>query len=311
MTTVVVSPVRTFPGRPRDDPTRPGGRRVSSQPRFATYKEASAWLAETRSHVGAGSFVRPRKVTSEQWVTAWPPILDAGTPADVRQLRAQPPAAPAADPRLATAPEHQARRPLHPLRLAAHQRQGRPRRRHRPVAPLRRLPRDHRRQVPRGRIARRPAADQSGSTGRGPEGVLDRSPARAVPHLVAAGPRPLPGSDSGAPAPFGWLLLATTGLRRGEAPGVAWSSIAPDDGRLSVTRTLVDLVGDLPVWSDPKTARGRRSIAFDPGTVAALRAQRIAQAQGRLMSGAEYVDHDLVFARPDGRGTNSRRAPGA
>jgi hypothetical protein len=66
-------------------------------------------------------------------------------------------------------------------------------------------------------------------------------------------------------------------------------------------RTLVDLDGDLPVWSDPKTARGRRSIALDPGTVAALRAQRVAQAQERLMSGAEYLDHDLVFARPDGR----------
>lgn len=61
-----------------------------------------------------------------------------------------------------------------------------------------------------------------------------------------------------------WLLLATTGLRRGEALGVAWSSVGLDDGRLSVTRTLVDLDGDLPVWSDPKTARGRRSIAPTP-----------------------------------------------
>lgn len=54
------------------------------------------------------------------------------------------------------------------------------------------------------------------------------------------------------------------------------------------------------VSSDPKTARGRRFIALDVGTVSALRAQRVAQAQERLMSGAEYVDHDLVFARPDG-----------
>ena len=83
--------------------------------------------------------------------------------------------------------------------------------------------------------------------------------------------------------------------------GVAWSSVGLEDGRLSVTRTLVDLDGDLPVWSDPKTARGRRSIALDPGTIAALRTQRVAQAQERLIAGADYVDHDLVFARPDGR----------
>jgi integrase len=36
-------------------------------------------------------------------------------------------------------------------------------------------------------------------------------------------------------------------------------------------------------------------------------AQRVAQAQERLMSGAEYVDHDLVFARPDGRPLHPER----
>ena len=105
----------------------------------------------------------------------------------------------------------------------------------------------------------------------------------------------------GHPHWVAWLLLATTGLRRGEALGLAWSSVDLEAGRLSVSRTLVNLDGDEPVWSDPKTARGRRSIALDPGTVAALRALRVAQAQERLLMGAGYVDHDLVFARPDGR----------
>ena len=56
------------------DVAAPGGGRQLKR-RFATYKEARAWLAETRSHVGAGSFVRPQKVTLEQWVTDWLPIL--------------------------------------------------------------------------------------------------------------------------------------------------------------------------------------------------------------------------------------------
>lgn len=79
------------------DVAAPEERRRRLKRRFATYKEARAWLAETRSHVGAGSFVRPQKVTVEQWVTAWLPILKSQA-ADVRQLLAQPPVAPAADP---------------------------------------------------------------------------------------------------------------------------------------------------------------------------------------------------------------------
>jgi integrase len=101
--------------------------------------------------------------------------------------------------------------------------------------------------------------------------------------------------------------LATTGLRRGEALGLAWSSVDLEAGRLSVSRTLVNLDGDEPVWSDPKTARGRRSIALDPSTVAALRALRVGQAQERLLMGAGHIDHDLVFARPDRRPWHSER----
>ncbi len=98
-----------------------------------------------------------------------------------------------------------------------------------------------------------------------------------------------------------WLLLATTGLRRGEALGASWSALDLDKGRMQIRRTLVDVDHEKPVWSDPKTSRGRRQIALDPTTVSALRGLKRSQAAERLAAGAGYVDHDLVFCRADGK----------
>lgn len=50
----------------------------------------------------------------------------------------------------------------------------------------------------------------------------------------------------------------------------------------------------------PKTARGRRTVALDPGTVLALREHRQRQLAERLLMGAGFADHGLVFCRPDG-----------
>ncbi len=103
-----------------------------------------------------------------------------------------------------------------------------------------------------------------------------------------------------------WHLLATTGLRRGEALGLAWANVDLDAARITIVRTLIDIHDtddDRPVWSDPKTAAGRRSVALDPGTVAVLRAHKALRAQDRLMigtTGNADVD-DLVFTRADGR----------
>ena len=56
----------------------------------------------------------------------------------------------------------------------------------------------------------------------------------------------------------------------------------------------------MPQPSEPKTARGRRSLALDPGMVAALRRHRARQHEHRLQVGARYQDSGLVFTWPDG-----------
>jgi integrase len=96
-----------------------------------------------------------------------------------------------------------------------------------------------------------------------------------------------------------WILAASTGMRRGEVLGLRWRDVDLDRARASVRQTLV-LAGRQVVTSEPKTSRGRRSIALDPRTVSALRAWRRAQASERLAWAGAWADSGLVFTREDG-----------
>ena len=103
----------------------------------------------------------------------------------------------------------------------------------------------------------------------------------------------------------GWWLAANTGMRRGEVLGLRWSDVDLDAGRLTITRTLitteVQRVGQSGMSrGTPKTSKGRRQVAIDPGTVAALRTHRARQLEERMALGAGYADEDLVVCRVDG-----------
>jgi integrase len=96
-----------------------------------------------------------------------------------------------------------------------------------------------------------------------------------------------------------FLLLATTGMRRGEPLGLRWDDLDLVAGRASVVQTVI-LVNHQVEIGSPKTAAGRRTVALDTGTVAALREHRKRQLAERLLMGAGFTDHGLVFGRPDG-----------
>ena len=96
-----------------------------------------------------------------------------------------------------------------------------------------------------------------------------------------------------------WLLAATTGMRRGELLGLRWIDVDLDSGGVRVAQARVR-AGNRVVAGEPKTARGRRTIALDPATIAALRQHRKRQAEEQLLAGPSYVDSGLVFTMPDG-----------
>jgi integrase len=97
-----------------------------------------------------------------------------------------------------------------------------------------------------------------------------------------------------------FVLLATTGMRRGEALGLRWGDIDLPAGRLSIVQTITT-VREQMVISPPKTSRSRRSVSLDPVTVAALRDHRRHQNEERLRAGEAWSNtSDLVFTNEVG-----------
>src|ERR1700687_3504674 len=96
-----------------------------------------------------------------------------------------------------------------------------------------------------------------------------------------------------------WVLLATTGMRRGEALGLRGADLGLDDGKARIVQTIIQ-TSNLVSISEPKTARGRRSISLDPATLGVLREHRHRMLQERLLVGADFNDLGLVFHQPDG-----------
>ena len=96
-----------------------------------------------------------------------------------------------------------------------------------------------------------------------------------------------------------WHTIALTGMRRGEAIGLKWSDVDLENARLSVRRALIPTSREVVV-SEPKTAKGRRVIALDPGTVEVLKAQAARQLDEQQEWDEAWVDSGLVFMLENG-----------
>ena len=97
-----------------------------------------------------------------------------------------------------------------------------------------------------------------------------------------------------------WRLFCLTGMRRGEVLGVRWDDLDLEAGRLSVRRSLIPL-GEEVIVSEPKTARGRRSIALDADTVEVLKLQAARQLVEQQESGDAWIDSGYLCTKEDGQ----------
>jgi integrase len=90
------------------------------------------------------------------------------------------------------------------------------------------------------------------------------------------------------------VLIAGTGLRKGEALALHWSDVDLAAGTLNVRSTIARIGGEL-VCSAPKTTRSRRIVPLHPGIVAMLKRHKATQAAERLAAGDQWLDCGLVF----------------
>ncbi len=98
-------------------------------------------------------------------------------------------------------------------------------------------------------------------------------------YTLGAADRSIFGAESSTGSAY--VVLATTGMRRGEALGSRWSDVDLSAGWASIRQTVMTLNHQAVIGS-PKTAKGRRTIVIDGVTVAALREHRRRRAAERL-----------------------------
>ena len=101
-----------------------------------------------------------------------------------------------------------------------------------------------------------------------------------------------------------WMLIATTGLRRGEALGLRWSDIDLETGRAQINQTVIAIGWNVHI-GQPKSQAGRRPIALDPATVEVLRKHRRSIPARPASTGAG--GDQLVFCEPDGEPCHPER----
>ncbi|KKB99594.1 tyrosine-type recombinase/integrase [Mycolicibacter arupensis] len=137
------------------------------------------------------------------------------------------------------------------------------------------------------------------------DGLLASNPAAKVKrpavarkeavYLSAADVARLLGAAKGLRYYLAVLLMAATGLRRGEVAGLRWRDIDLAKGQMTVRHTLSRVDGEL-VLTEPKTDRSRRRIPLHSGLVTQLKAHRKRQVAEQLAAGNQWTDTGAVFA---------------
>jgi integrase len=145
-------------------------------------------------------------------------------------------------------------------------------------------------------------AQRDGLLGRNPAAAVKRPPVRhrEARHLSAAEVTAVLAAAEGHRHHPVLVLIAATGLRRGEALALRWSDVDLDAGALTVRGTLGRVNGALGI-TEPKTARSRRTVPLSAPLVALLRKHGTAQKREKLAAANQWTDSGLVFTTRLGR----------
>lgn len=98
-----------------------------------------------------------------------------------------------------------------------------------------------------------------------------------------------------------FYLALFTGMRRSELLALRWSDVDLLMCQVSVSRSLHRLNTGETIFRDTKTAKSRRMVALSPRTCLVLQEHRQKQAQDHLLFGNPLQESDLVFSQFDGK----------
>ena len=98
-----------------------------------------------------------------------------------------------------------------------------------------------------------------------------------------------------------FYLTLFTGMRRSELLGLKWSDVDLILGEVSVTRSLHHSRDGSYIFTEPKSAKSRRTIALPPSATLLLKEHREKQKLERVMLGIPLTDDDLVFSTLGGK----------
>jgi integrase len=97
-----------------------------------------------------------------------------------------------------------------------------------------------------------------------------------------------------------FYLALVTGMRRGELLALRWCDIDLLGLQLSVNRSLHHLKNGSYIFSEPKSAKSRRTIALSPAAAILLREYKLKREAQCTLLGIVLKDSDLVFSHVDG-----------
>lgn len=101
-----------------------------------------------------------------------------------------------------------------------------------------------------------------------------------------------------------FLMLLTTGMRRGECLGLRWRDLDWQAGKVRIAQQVTAVQGQIIV-GEPKTPKARRSITLAPSCLVALKEHRSRQLEARLKA-SDWEDHDLIFCTSHGKPIHPR-----
>ena len=92
-----------------------------------------------------------------------------------------------------------------------------------------------------------------------------------------------------------------TGMRRSELLALRWQDVDLLFNQVCVNRSLHHLKDGTYIFTQPKSAKSRRTIALTPSSVLVLRDHQARQRLDQTMQGIPQSDQDLVFSNIDGK----------